>query len=55
MTLQEYLLDYASAEIKAAGVKLMQEKIKEIPNEKMRALVIEHLEKIKQGSRDFRV
>ena len=26
-----------------------------IPNEKMRSVVIEHLEKIKQGGRDFRV
>jgi len=55
MTLQEYLIDYAAKDTRAAGEALIQNEIGNIPNEKMRALVIEHLESIKQGSRDFRV
>jgi 2-iminoacetate synthase len=55
MTLQEYLIDYAKSGTRSAGENLIQSEIGNIPNEKMRAVVIEHLEKIKQGSRDFRV
>jgi 2-iminoacetate synthase len=55
MTLQEYLIDYAKPGTRAAGEALIHSEIKNIPNEKMRSVVIEHLEKIKQGSRDFRV
>jgi len=55
MTLQEYLIDYAKSDTRAAGEVLINDEIKNIPNQKMRALVAEHLEKIKQGSRDFRV
>jgi 2-iminoacetate synthase len=55
MTLQEYLIDYAKDNTRYTGEALIQSEIKNIPNEKMRALVIERLEKIKQGSRDFRV
>jgi len=55
MTLQEYLIDYAARDTRVAGEELIKSEIKNIPNEKMRSLVIEHLEEIKQGSRDFRV
>jgi 2-iminoacetate synthase len=55
MTLQEYLIDYAKSETRIAGEALIKEKIKTVPNEKMRALAESHLEKIKQGSRDFRI
>ena len=55
MTLQEYLIDYAAGSTRAAGEELIKSEIGNIPNEKMRSLVIEHLEEIKQGSRDFRV
>ena len=55
MTLQEYLIDYAASGTRNAGEELIEDEIKNIPNEKMRSLVIKHLEEIKQGSRDFRV
>jgi 2-iminoacetate synthase len=55
MTLQEYLIDYAQTGTRAAGETLIKSEIEHIPNEKMRSVVIEHLEKIRQGSRDFRV
>jgi len=55
MTLQEYLIDYAASETRTAGEALIQSEIDNIPNKNMRSLVIEHLEEIKQGSRDFRV
>jgi 2-iminoacetate synthase len=55
MTLQEYLIDYAANGTRAAGEELIKSEIEKIPNEKMRALVVKHLEEIKQGSRDFRV
>ena len=55
MTLQEYLIDYAESGTRAVGEELIKNETGNIPNEKMRSLVIEHLEKIKQGSRDFRV
>jgi len=55
MTLQEYLIDYAASGTRNAGEDLIKSEIENIPNEKMRSLVIKHLEEIKQGSRDFRV
>jgi 2-iminoacetate synthase len=55
MTLQEYLIDYAKDGTRAAGEELIKNDIGCIPNEKMRSIVIEHLEEIKQGGRDFRV
>ncbi|MCL2206169.1 MAG: [FeFe] hydrogenase H-cluster radical SAM maturase HydG, partial [Treponema sp.] len=55
MTLQEYLLDYSDKETQALGVKLIENEIGKIPNEKIHSLAVEHLEKIKQGNRDFRV
>jgi len=55
MTLQEYLIDYATSGTRAAGEELIKSEIENIPNEKMRSLVIKHLEEIKQGNRDFRV
>jgi len=55
MTLREYLIDYAKDGTKEAGEELIKSEIGNIPNEKMRSTVIERLEKIKQGERDFRV
>jgi 2-iminoacetate synthase len=55
MTLQEYLIDYAASGTRNAGEELIKSEIENIPNEKMRSLVIKHLEEIKQGNRDFRV
>jgi 2-iminoacetate synthase len=55
MTLQEYLIDYAADGTKTAGEELIKNEIVNIPNEKMRSVVIDHLEQIKHGDRDFRV
>jgi len=55
MTLQEYLIDYAADGTKTAGEELIKSEIINIPNEKMRSVVIDHLEQIKHGDRDFRV
>ncbi len=54
MTLQEYLSDYASPETKAVGDKLIAKQLQDIPNEKVRNIVVDRLEKIRAGERDFR-
>ena len=54
MTLQEYLEDYASPATKEVGEKLIQKDLQTIPNEKVKQLVIDNLENIKNGKRDFR-
>ncbi len=54
MTLQEYLEDYASPETKEIGEKLILSEIGNVPNDKVRGIVTENLENIKNGKRDFR-
>ena len=54
MTLKEYIEDYASAETKAVGEKMILDEISNIPKEKVRDVVLQNLEKISQGNRDFR-
>ena len=54
MTLKEYLEDYASAETKAVGEKMILDEISNIPKEKVREVVLDNLVKISQGNRDFR-
>ncbi len=55
MTLTEYLVDYASDETKAKGFKLIEEELRKIPTEKVRAIAAQHIEDIKNSnSRDFR-
>ena len=55
MTLKEYLEDYASPETRSIGKNLIESEIGNIPREKVRNLVIENLEKISGGARDFRL
>ncbi|MDR1465550.1 MAG: [FeFe] hydrogenase H-cluster radical SAM maturase HydG [Oscillospiraceae bacterium] len=55
MTLEEYLLDYASPATRALGENLIAQEIEKIPSEKMRALTLRHLGSIRGGERDFRV
>jgi len=55
MTLQEYLIDYSDTATRFLGEKLIQDELSNIPNMDMRSLVTTHLEKIKEGNRDFRV
>lgn len=54
MTLKEYLEDYASKPTKEIGEALIQAEIANVPNEKVRKIVTENLQKIAEGSRDFR-
>ena len=53
MTFQEYLLDYASEEVKKAGEETIRKHLNEINNEKVRKLTEERLEEIKKGKRDL--
>jgi 2-iminoacetate synthase len=55
MTLKEYLMDYADPDTKRFGDRLIASEIGNIPKEKVRALVIDHLGRIQAGSRDFRL
>ena len=55
MTLEEYLVDYASPQTRAAGEKLIEKNIPVVTNEKVRNALIDHLTHIKNGNgRDFR-
>ena len=55
MTLKEYLTDYASPATKEFGEKLILKELEQIPNENVRAIVIDHLRAIEEENRrDFR-
>ncbi|MGN0675662.1 MAG: [FeFe] hydrogenase H-cluster radical SAM maturase HydG, partial [Oscillospiraceae bacterium] len=54
MTLKEYLMDYATPGTREVGEKLILDEIKNVPNEKVRGIVVDNLAKIESGTRDFR-
>ena len=54
MTLKEYLEDYASPETKAVGDALIQKELNVITNPVVKEKVIDYLEHIHEGKRDFR-
>lgn len=54
MTLREYLDDYASEDTKAKGIKLIDQELTKIKNEKVRKIAEEHIYDIDCGKRDFR-
>lgn len=55
MTLEEYLIDYASPETKRIGDMLIDREVLNVPNEKARAVVLENLKLIRENNRrDFR-
>ena len=55
MTLEEYLVDYASPETCAIGEKLIAAQLNHIPKEKVRQIAAGYIEEIKNnGKRDFR-
>ena len=55
MTLEEYLVDYASPETRAIGEKVIAEQLNNIPKEKVRQIAGKYIEEIKNnGKRDFR-
>ncbi len=55
MTLEEYLMDYASPGTQAAGQAMIRQELPNIPSEKVRSLVRHNLENIRLGQRDFRL
>jgi len=54
MTLKEYLEDYAAPDTKAKGEVVIANEISHIPNDKVRAIALEHLAELSEGKRDFR-
>lgn len=55
MTLQEYLMDYASPETRAIGDRIIDREILNVPNPKARSIVEENLRLIRENNRrDFR-
>ncbi len=54
MTLKEYLTDYATNETKKTGKELLLKEIEKIEDKKIKSIVLENLEKISQGQRDFK-
>ena len=54
MTLKEYLTDYASEDTIKTGEKVIEDALKKIPNDKVRALAEEYIKNIENGKRDFR-
>ena len=54
MTLAEYLEDYASPEVKAAGQQMIEHLAQEIPSDKIREITHRRLQEIVEGKRDFR-
>ena len=54
MTLQEYLMDYASEKTRRLGEPLILRELEKITNPVVKEKARANLEAIKQGSRDFR-
>ena len=54
MTLAEYLEDYASPEVKAAGQQMIERLTQEIPSDRIREITHRRLQEIVEGKRDFR-
>lgn len=55
MTLSEYLEDYASPETKEVGYRMIEEELKKIPKEKVRAIAEQNIQDIRSSNRrDFR-
>lgn len=54
MTLNEYLVDYASEETKKIGFALIEKELQNIPNPTVRNKAEEYIRKMGAGERDFR-
>lgn len=53
LTLKEYLLDYASSETALVGNELIKNELCNISNDKTKQFIINNMQKITQGKRDF--
>ena len=54
LTLEEFLLDYASPKTREIGEKVIQEQLKLIPRDNVRQKTEEYLAQMEHGERDFR-
>ncbi|MEE0511371.1 MAG: [FeFe] hydrogenase H-cluster radical SAM maturase HydG [Peptococcaceae bacterium] len=54
LTLEEFLLDYASPKTREIGEKVIQEQLKQIPRDNVRQKTEEYLAQMEHGERDFR-
>lgn len=54
MTLKEYAEDYASPDTRRLALEMIRQEAEDIPNEKVRETVYQHLNDITGGMRDFR-
>lgn len=54
ITLKEYLEDYASEDTALKGEEIIKREVEEIPSEKVKEIVIDHLKELGSGKRDFR-
>ena len=54
MTLKEYITDYASDTTKETSKELILKELEKIKDEKIKNIVLENIEKIQQGQRDFK-
>lgn len=54
MTLKEYLEDYASADTRAKGLKVIERELQNVGRERTREICERHLKEIEEGKRDFR-
>ena len=54
MTLKEYLVDYASPETREIGERLIARETGNIPRKLVHDRVLQYLNEIEQGARDFR-
>ena len=54
MTLKEFAEDYASPDTKRLALEMIEKETENIPNEKVRSIVLDHLHDWDEGLRDFR-
>jgi 2-iminoacetate synthase len=54
ITLKEYLTDYALEDTRKIGNMLINKELENIPKEKVKKICSDYIEKIENGSRDFR-
>ena len=54
MTLKEFAEDYASPDTKRLALEMIEKETANIPNEKVRSIVLDHLHDLDEGLRDFR-
>ena len=53
LSYEEYLLDYASPELKASGEALINSSLADIPQTEIREFAQKSLQEIRQGKRDL--